>query len=71
MAVKFSNMKSLVPRLNGNILVQNVAARRCFASALGASDAPYSSNDEIAPRIRNRNPLNLEMMQIGKNSNIN
>ena len=36
-----------------------------FCSA-GASDAPYSKNDIVAPRIKNRNPMNLEMMRIGK-----
>ena len=71
MAANLSNIRSIIPRLNANILVQNCVARRCFASSVGASDAPYSSNDEIAPRIRNRNPMNLEMMQLGKNSNIN
>ncbi len=71
MAANISNIKNIIPRLNANILVQNCVARRCFASSVGASDAPYSSNDEIAPRIRNRNPMNLEMMQLGKNSNMN
>eukprot|EP00092_Neocalanus_flemingeri_P020166 GFUD01021833.1.p1 GENE.GFUD01021833.1~~GFUD01021833.1.p1 ORF type:complete len:196 (+),score=55.34 GFUD01021833.1:42-629(+) len=32
----------------------------------GALDAPYSKNDIVAPRIRNRNPMNLEKMLIGK-----
>ena len=37
---------------------------RAYSS--GSSDAPYSRNDEIAPRMRNRNPMNLEKMLIGK-----
>merc|ERR1711973_946456 len=32
----------------------------------GSSDAPYSKNDVIAPRVRNKNPMNLEKMLIGK-----
>ena len=33
---------------------------------MGSSDAAYSSNDVVAPRIRNRNPMNLERMRIGR-----
>ena len=32
----------------------------------GSSESPYSRNDCIAPRMKNRNPLNLERMLIGK-----
>jgi len=64
----------IIPRFNPSVL-QTSSNRvhdswlsktmvRAFAS--GSSDQPYSSNDEIAPRIRNRNPMNLEMMRIGR-----
>ena len=33
-----------------------------FCSAL----SPYGKNDQITPRVRNRNPVNLEKMLIGK-----
>ena len=42
-----------------------LCARLCSSSASGASDAPYSKNDILAPRVRNRNPMNLEKMLIG------
>ena len=32
----------------------------------GASNAPCSKNDTLAPRVRNKNPMNLEKMLIGK-----
>eukprot|EP00090_Calanus_glacialis_P028310 TRINITY_DN45519_c0_g1_i1.p1 TRINITY_DN45519_c0_g1~~TRINITY_DN45519_c0_g1_i1.p1 ORF type:complete len:208 (-),score=65.62 TRINITY_DN45519_c0_g1_i1:29-619(-) len=44
-------------------IVPRISVR--FYSA-GSSDAPYSKNDIVAPRIRNRNPMNLEKMLIGK-----
>ena len=33
--------------------------------SIGSSDSPYSSNDMVAPRMKNRNPMNLEKMLIG------
>ncbi|XP_023348450.1 39S ribosomal protein L18, mitochondrial [Eurytemora carolleeae] len=54
----------LVPRFNRNILA---ALRYSTQSGVpGSSDAAYSNNDIIAPRVRNRNPMNLEMMCIGR-----
>lgn len=68
------NIGSIIPRINPSVMqislnrvndsLSSKSMVRAFAS--GSSDKPYSSNDEIAPRIRNRNPMNLEMMRIGK-----
>ena len=47
-------------------VVPRLTARLCSSSASGANDAPLSKNDILAPRVRNRNPMNLEKMLIGK-----
>ena len=47
-------------------VVPRLSARLCSSSASGANDAPLSKNDILAPRVRNRNPMNLEKMLIGK-----
>ena len=47
-------------------VVPRLSARLCSSSATGANDAPLSKNDILAPRVRNRNPMNLEKMLIGK-----
>merc|ERR1711872_202896 len=36
------------------------------STVFGSSDAPYSNNDIVAPRLQNRNPMNLERMRIGR-----
>lgn len=36
---------------------------RCLSS--GPEEVPMGPNDVVAPRIRNRNPMNLEKMRIG------
>ena len=41
-------------------IIPRISAR--FCSAL----SPYGKNDQITPRVRNRNPVNLEKMLIGK-----
>ena len=53
--------KSLLPRFSVRL-----CSSQASSSASGASDAPYSNNDIIAPRVRNKNPMNLEKMLIGK-----
>eukprot|EP00088_Acartia_fossae_P044913 TRINITY_DN4796_c0_g1_i10.p1 TRINITY_DN4796_c0_g1~~TRINITY_DN4796_c0_g1_i10.p1 ORF type:complete len:204 (+),score=35.13 TRINITY_DN4796_c0_g1_i10:42-653(+) len=53
----------ILPRFNRSSFASTTTTR---LYSVGSSDAPYSRNDEIAPRIRNRNPLNLEMMRIGR-----
>ena len=47
-------------------VVPRLSARLCSSSATGANDALLSKNDVLAPRVRNRNPMNLEKMLIGK-----
>merc|ERR1712029_687773 len=44
-------------------LVPRHSVRLCSSVS---SDAPYSKNDVVAPRVRNKNPMNLEKMLIGK-----
>ena len=43
-------------------LVPRHSVRLCSSVS---SDAPYSKNDVVAPRVRNKNPMNLEKMLIG------
>lgn len=40
---------------------------RCMSSLSGGfvEDSPMGPNDVVAPRIKNRNPMNLEKMRIG------
>ena len=47
-------------------VVPRLSTRLCSSSVTGANDAPLSKNDILAPRVRNRNPMNLEKMLIGK-----
>ena len=51
-------------------LVPRFSTRLCSSQAGvavgGASDAPCSKNDIVGPRVRNKNPMNLEKMLIGK-----
>eukprot|EP00088_Acartia_fossae_P007866 TRINITY_DN13697_c0_g1_i3.p1 TRINITY_DN13697_c0_g1~~TRINITY_DN13697_c0_g1_i3.p1 ORF type:complete len:203 (-),score=20.72 TRINITY_DN13697_c0_g1_i3:122-730(-) len=55
--------RCLIPRFEPRLVYNCV---RHSSSAQGSSDAPYSDNDKIAPRVMNRNPMNLEMMSIGR-----
>lgn len=43
-----------------------MSVRMCSSQASAASEAPCSKNDVVAPRVRNKNPMNLEMMRIGR-----
>ena len=51
-------------------LVPRFSTRLCSSQAGvavgGAGEAPCSKNDIVAPRVRNKNPMNLEKMLIGK-----
>ena len=43
-----------------------MSVRMCSSQASAASEAPCSKKDVVAPRVRNKNPMNLEMMRIGR-----
>jgi len=51
----------LIPRLENRIFNLKLSS-----DAPGSCEEPYSNNDIVAPRIRNRNPMNLEKMAIGR-----
>ena len=55
--MSFLTISRIIPRLS---------VRMYSSSSVGSSDAPYSNNDIVAPRVRNKNPMNLEKMLIGK-----
>merc|ERR1719499_1525784 len=55
--MSFLTISRIIPRLS---------VRMYSSGSVGSSDAPYSKNDVIAPRVRNKNPMNLEKMLIGK-----
>ena len=44
-------------------IIPRISIRFCSANS---PSAPYGKNDQITPRVRNRNPINLEKMLIGK-----
>ena len=55
--MSFLTISRIIPRLS---------VRMYSSASVGSSDAPYSKNDIVAPRVRNKNPMNLEKMLIGK-----
>merc|ERR1719499_315843 len=55
--MSFLTISRIIPRLS---------VRMYSSGSVGSSDAPYSNNDIVAPRVRNKNPMNLEKMLIGK-----
>ena len=59
--MSFLSLQRLVPRFSVRL-----CSSQTGVALGGASDAPCSKNDTVAPRVRNRNPMNLEKMLIGK-----
>ena len=47
-------------------VIPRFSVRMCSSQASAASEARCSKNDVVAPRVRNKNPMNLEMMRIGR-----
>ena len=68
LSISSTNQVSFLKHLNQLLLniSEHLNVNKCFYPQSGSSDAPYSKNDVIAPRVRNKNPMNLEKMLIGK-----
>ena len=52
--MSFLALPRLIPRLTSRMM------------SSGAGEGSYSNNNKVGPRVRNKNPMNLEKMLIGK-----
>ena len=52
--------------LRSSCLMNPINGRNYAASAEDKDSIPLGPNDVVSPTIRNRNPMNLEKMRIGK-----
>ena len=61
-----TNMLQNILRQRSSGLSKPINGRNYAASGGDKDSIPFGPNDVVSPTIRNRNPMNLEKMRIGK-----